>query len=393
MPKKPWIILLVSLCYIVSPFFILLQASIITNYPIIGFINIFQKLSIFDWILLAIYFIAAVSIFSVKKWGWYCFIVASILLVASNSIIFILRPYYAAGALVAYNLIISVAAGIFFRRELIAPYFNPQIRWWTQAPRYSIEYTAEIGYKPGRISAEILDISETGIFVITEKPLEEHTPYPMCIRCAGYRILVDAKVVRMKELADETLKKGYGMKFIHISAIEKKALSALILRLEKGGMSDTERLIFEQNEKKLQTSPRFVIQTSALMRVNNKTHGGKLKDISATGCLLKVPGFQTLSPGLPVHLTLSCFSRLAEINGIVCWLKNEENTALAGIVFTDPSKKTQETVKCIINAGKTAGAQLRLKTARPLPMEKIEEYALNSPYKIIHGVKKKVLKR
>ena len=143
-PRKPLIIILISLCFFISPVFILLQASILTLTPVIGPYNIFSKLSPHDVFILCLYPLCAAAVFSVRRWGWYVFLAASVYLVAANIITFALRPHYHVLSLIIYNLILTVAAGIFFRRDVIAPYFNPPLRWWEQPKRFGVDMFFEI---------------------------------------------------------------------------------------------------------------------------------------------------------------------------------------------------------------------------------------------------------
>ncbi len=163
MRRKPIIIIIIALCFLISPFFIIMQVSILTNTPVIGPYNIAAKLAPHDWIILAVYIVCAVSVFSVRKWGWYAFILSSLYLIGSNLTVFFQRPRYGVAAMILYNLVLVITAGVFFRRAVIAPYFNPRIRWWEQAPRLRINICAEIG--PAMTPAEIFDVSASGAFI------------------------------------------------------------------------------------------------------------------------------------------------------------------------------------------------------------------------------------
>ena len=116
MPRKPLVIVVIAVCFLISPVFIILQVSLYTLTPVIGYYNIFAKLSIHDLLVLLLYPVCATAVFFVRKWGWYVYLAAALCLVADNIVVFALRPRYHLLALVAYNLILAGAAGIFFRR-------------------------------------------------------------------------------------------------------------------------------------------------------------------------------------------------------------------------------------------------------------------------------------
>ena len=148
MPRKPFLIVVIAACFLISPIFIILQVSLYTLTPVIGYNNIFAKLSLHDGLILCLYPVCAAAVIFVKKWGWYVYVAAALCLVADNIVVFALRPRYHPLALIAYNLILVAAAGVFFRRAVIAPYFNPSLRWWEQPRRYVIRVFLEVGPRP-----------------------------------------------------------------------------------------------------------------------------------------------------------------------------------------------------------------------------------------------------
>jgi len=86
-----------------------------------------------------VYPLGALAVFSVKRWGWYLFLGCSAILIGYNLFVFILSPRYNILLLVLFNLALSVVAGVLFRKHVIAPYFNPRLRWWATEPRYKIQ--------------------------------------------------------------------------------------------------------------------------------------------------------------------------------------------------------------------------------------------------------------
>ena len=143
MPKRPLIITIFVVCYLLSPFAILIQASMISNIPLFGPFNIFNRLFFTDIIILFIYPICAFALYSVRKCGWYIFLGSSIALIAHNTIVYLLNPLYNLAILVTFNIALAVVAGIFFRKHIIAITFGaliPKMNLWKKhIPAYSVK--------------------------------------------------------------------------------------------------------------------------------------------------------------------------------------------------------------------------------------------------------------
>lgn len=126
MPHRPKSILFFTLIYALSPVFILVQAAVMARLPLFGRISIIARLSAGDLCALALYIVCAISIFSVRRWGWYLFMVASLALVALNiRVAFMDQNRSSLVLALIYDAVLMGAAGFFFQAEPYRPVFQP----------------------------------------------------------------------------------------------------------------------------------------------------------------------------------------------------------------------------------------------------------------------------
>ena len=62
------------------------------------------------------------------------------------------------------------------RKEFYAPYFNPRLRWWEQARRYSTDrilvFVKEFGTGVDLFQAASFDVSATGIYIVSDRAVK-----------------------------------------------------------------------------------------------------------------------------------------------------------------------------------------------------------------------------
>ena len=388
-PRKPLIIILISLCFFISPVFILLQASILTLTPVIGPYNIFSKLSPHDVFILCLYPLCAAAVFSVRRWGWYVFLAASVYLVAANIITFALRPHYHVLSLIIYNLILTVAAGIFFRRDVIAPYFNPPLRWWEQPKRFGVDMFFEITGLDGAVRAEIADISRTGVFLVCRRDLPLEREHEMVFHVFGRKIALHARTVRRDVKHGET---GFGLKFVRTGSGEQAALQGLLLDLRRAGFLDRNRARASRRDGPgvRKTAPRFRFATRAAIVRDGQSRPCLLLDLSRTGCLLDPEGNEEAECSERFRLSLRCGGHETLVECEPRWHGVLDGRNVCGAFFVFDHPRSARRVRRIVNRFRKAGAAGRNRLAHRLPAERLEEYALHSPYRLVHAVKSKL---
>jgi hypothetical protein len=377
MPKKPISIIIFSLIYALSPVFILAQAAVMANLPLIGRISIVQRLSLLDCVILALYLACAVSIFSVKRWGWYLFMLSSLALVAHNVYVASLRQGpYGILLVLAYDIVLACAAGFFFRRKVIAPYFNPRMRWWETLPRYQALSYVLIGASDSRFSANIIDISASGCFILTDRKLATGSDFPLEVHCFGEDIALSARVMRKADYHGTT---GYGLMFVRPGELASRALNVLARRLSRSGL--TSQPWEGSASSKDGPAPRYDTGNEASIIVAGKSYWASIVDLSKRGCLLMANCDAPL--GEKYSLSLRCMRDDLALEGVVRWKLAGGKANLIGIALDLSDKAKSKRVADWVKKLKRTGALERSVQNAALGDQTVLEYALKSPYRFL----------
>jgi hypothetical protein len=398
MNKKPLVIIMFSIIYLFSPLFIILQAAFIHNIPILGFNNIFNFLLASDKLILLIYPVCAVSIFFVKKWGWYLFIVLSIVLIGYNIGVYLLNPRYNILMIIFYNVVLTCSAGVFFRKNVIAPYFNPRLRWWENDERYHIDLFAEIHVLTEVDKADILDISVSGCFITPSVRLLLGEVYQITLNWIKKSILVKAKVMRISSAKE--IYRGYGIMFMDLDESEKSFIREIIHDLHHANLEDSVRLSFDEkivnnsNEilvKGLTDSNSRSLRFKTTHRVIFIEHNfiARIIDFSKSGVLIEL--LDELEIGKIYEFVIDCLNYKLFIKGKVVRESKSDHYYSYGILFVDTSISQEGYLKEIVYSLKKAGFRHRLMDAKPVSQEVINKSVENTPYKITRIFKKNIV--
>lgn len=230
MKQRPLFIRILAYLYFFSPLFILAEIMLLYD---IGFKRIFLLPYMFTWHTITIMLITPLvgyAIWSVKKWGYYVLIAHSVLLLVNNIFLYFQKltttPLW---AIVVFNLLILGVIIAFVRKEVYAPYFNPQIRWWEQARRYYYNgmrvlvkrlYSDDILFE-----AKSFDLSETGIFVATGKNVSagEKFSFEMVLKNSSI-LYADGEVMWVNRKKKGEIPAGFGCRFIKEDPLLRKRI-------------------------------------------------------------------------------------------------------------------------------------------------------------------------
>ena len=242
MKKRPLSIVIITIVYFLEPVGNLIQAAFINNLPFFGEYGILSRLLWTDWVMLGLFPVVAVSIYKVRKWGWYLFICFSVLLISYNLIVYYcLNPNYSFETVLLFILIITGISAFFFRKHVYAPYFNPRLRWWETAARYRVTLDTTILTSDGAKECNILDISETGCFVNDREELDEGSHVWLRINCKEVEINCFGKVVRKSGPKEQYT--GHGIMFQNMPKETKKKIRHLVWSLERLDYEDRKDVI------------------------------------------------------------------------------------------------------------------------------------------------------
>jgi hypothetical protein len=283
-PRKPWTIILLFLIYLLSPFFIVFFNAWMNMVPLIGPGGILRRLRAADWLVLSLYFVNAAAIFTVRKPGWWIFLGSSAVLIGYNLYGYLQNPMQPFPALLLYNALLFGGAALLFRREIIAPYFNPRLRWWESEPRYQLDFYGILSVPAGGSSADgaaavraaVRDISESGCFLSTSIDLPRAADLPLEIRLRNIRLHVKARAVRRAERPFP----GWGMKFTELREAERHGLKAVLDSLrELSGISEV------SDERR--SCSRLTLSQWVYWDDIGGRKSGMITNVSVSGCCLE----------------------------------------------------------------------------------------------------------
>lgn len=234
--KKPLIIVIISLIYLLNPIGNYLFTVFETSYGPIGVLQqIAQRVA--DGNLLVIFslcfyvtaVVLAIGIYKVRVWAFYFFVIHSVLIIVLN-IITLVHNGFSAGIII--NLLFLFPMGLLLQKEIRAPYFNPRLRWWEQAQRYIHTLVVKLDNK----MLETFDISTSGCFLKKNdgEELEKGKLYDLEIDIEELVIKCKGEVMRETE-GDAKYPAGWGIRFEGISPIEKRKLALLLKGSHKSG--------------------------------------------------------------------------------------------------------------------------------------------------------------
>jgi c-di-GMP-binding flagellar brake protein YcgR len=390
MVKRPFTIILISLIYLFSPFLVILQAAVVNRVPIVGYHSVFSLFLVSDIIVLFIYMVCAVSVFFVRKWGWYTFISSSLFLISYNFVTLALNPRNSLISIIAYDFILTVAAFIFFRKNLIAPFFNPKLRWWETEPRYVIGISLELRTGTKSTIAEVVDLSESGCYILPVDGLEVGGTYDAKLNCMGDSVLVRARLLRKSFHSDG--EQGFGMMFTETDTLSRQGLARIILKLKKAKFIKTKAWYTDRNERTTRPmTSRYLVRNTAVLHSREGEVECSLVNLSRNGCMLRTEKILPLD--IPYKLYLQCADSSTKTFGVISWKVESDANGKSdyGIRFLKYDPASSKGISRIVRYYTEVGAINRLKMAKPVDEDVIEESVAHTPYKIIATMRKLIM--
>jgi hypothetical protein len=395
-PKRPLIITVISLCYLIAPAAIIIQGSFVSRIPLFGPHNIFTRLYYTDIIILCLYPVCSIGLYSVRKWGWWVFLGSSGALIVYNVVVYLISPMYNIVLLIMFNVGLAVVAGIFFRKHIIAPYFNPRLRWWESDPRYRLDIAAYITVGDKHIEGEVMDISESGCLIALDKTLVLGNIYTISMRCVGHRIDLKGKAMRRSSTGEGSSR--YGMMFVKREKDQKRHLDALIRDLERGGIRDRLReektgLALSSEKRTMtrfqKTAPRYTLHHFAAVKDGTNSAQCAISDLSKRGCFLRSDRRLTIGGIYPLKIT--CMNSEIDISGKVIW-KSDNTSGGYGVEFSHLTKNERTRLRLLLRQLKKTGFQTRMNGSRSAEEGVFEKSVVNTPYKIVLLLKKVLMR-
>ena len=235
MDYRPWFIVFLAIFVALSPVQNILMFSLAYDQSVISYIADVRHFQtgpqLVSFYLLPL--VAGYSIYAVKNWSFPVFVA---------TFTFYMYQTYMTGTFPAvFNDLSLMTAVLLMNLILIAyfllptvraAYFDSSVRWWEAKYRYKIEMDAELTSNGKRVTGKISDISEGGVFVTTDGPIEVSPKLHMKFRYHTMDFLMQGKVVREIENEANESEYGYGIEFCEIPRENQKRLKKLIQALE-----------------------------------------------------------------------------------------------------------------------------------------------------------------
>jgi len=206
---------------------------------------------------------------SVKVIGWISFMLYCGATIFVNFYIAHSSDVVTSFSAVLYSLTGVLAILVYVvRKEIMAPYFNPQMRWWESAERFPFKLDVLLKSERGeeKISSRTFDISVSGCFLNTDLEYQTGQKIQLNIKLMD-SVDLEAEVVWVCP-GNENVPKGIGIRFIS----NLKAITTQVDRF-KDKYSKAERFPFQLDAE--------IQHNGGAEQINTKTF-----DISVSGCFL-----------------------------------------------------------------------------------------------------------
>ncbi len=119
------------------------------------------------------YIVTAAGFLFVRKWSWYTTLLSTLALLVLNTRELLPLSNPAGILLLAGNIILIFSGILLFRKEMMAPYFFPRLRWWEADERVRTQLLGDLSFDAQTYRGEISDISLSGCFVEFSEPVDE----------------------------------------------------------------------------------------------------------------------------------------------------------------------------------------------------------------------------
>ena len=192
------------------------------------------------------------SLWEMKRWSWYVFLLTNVLIGYSNAIM-VSQYGETHHKILAFIFSILMLIMLMFRvgREVRVPYFLPRIRWWESNPRYRLIVPVKLNQPNNEgtpIEGEILDLSLGGCFIKLRSDLKQDEILQLKFVVFGYTIDCSGSVV-WRTQSTVTHPRGVGLKFSPLPRNQRKKLKHITHHLKKiANLYTSSRYLMSQDE-------------------------------------------------------------------------------------------------------------------------------------------------
>ena len=335
-PKTIWVITVLFVAIPVMLFFLDLSSLALVSAPI--------------------YLLIAIGIFSVRKWGWYLSLFAGCAVFIINSFALVSLRWSGMFALFVFNGLLLASGIILFRRELMAPYFFPRLRWWESEERIRTQLLGHLQLNHDVYEGEISDISLSGCFMELNTPVDKaisHRRPVLSIQLRSRKLEIPVLIMRL-------IRSGYGIGCM---------FSASALQY-KGQIENLIREMLHQDpshiESKNLTEERFVRAKTGFkgfVIIKGSSYPVKVLDISLHGARISVS--EEVEELLELHLFHIEFHRISiEVDAKIRHVQHQGETFIIGLEFV-PSLHSSLQLRRLVSSLKHAGYETMIRRGDP----------------------------
>lgn len=192
-------------------------------------------------VLWLLFLVVAWGIFRVARWGFFLCIVAA----AANSLFSLvsygvgdsgagLEEYLSINPIqvgFVLNLVFFVPVVLLLNQKIMAPFFNPKLKWWEQHPRVKASLKIETNINGQSKLYTSFDISASGMFLGTPEfpdlPIGGTFPATIHLGEDGTKVEVECKVVWLSD-GKGRAPMGVGVTFEYLQRSQRSALPKYI---------------------------------------------------------------------------------------------------------------------------------------------------------------------
>jgi|JI9StandDraft_2_1071091.scaffolds.fasta_scaffold08515_6 hypothetical protein len=221
--SRPYTLLIFGSLFLLIPIFNYISIAYYNDIPYLNPKLVLKTLKKLEVVLLLSSVIVGIGLLSVRRWGWYSFLVYAFALISYNLFIIILNPViYNVGAFVQ-TIIAFVAIAYFLKKDISAPYFKMYPRGWRFEKRHPIEVDIKVNGKPLKTK----DFSMSGFYADFENcPYQPEDSVQVVFTFEGKEYTMTAGVARVDYSEDnDQLPIGAGFAFRGLTINSKRVLS------------------------------------------------------------------------------------------------------------------------------------------------------------------------
>lgn len=233
MKRKPWIIIVLAWLHILAPIGNLVTNAYWAHIPFFRYVELYFDPNHFHKHIysFSIPILSGICIFVCRRWSLvlYFFLMIALLVLnirGYNERMMGLTPV-ALAAVTFFNIAITA---YFLIPRVRTVYFDARVRWWETKPRYHCDRPVKLATSAGVVSATVKNFSETGILVLTEKPITMGETVQVKFDMDGGSVIFPAQTVRQDHLTANC----FGLQFRHNWGSRQEAKKLARTFREKG---------------------------------------------------------------------------------------------------------------------------------------------------------------